>query len=592
VSAAGGRPELAGSFGMVASTHWLASATGMAMLERGGNAADAAVAAGFVLQVVEPHLNGPGGEVPILVHPAGASEPLVINGQGAVPAGASVPVYRALGLDLVPGTGLLAACVPGGLGAWMRLLAEHGTMSLRDVIEPAIGYAARGHPMLPSACAAIGRVRELFVAEWPESARIWLGQGVPTAGDTVRNATLAATWERMLATAESAGASRDVQIESMLYDFYEGWVAEAIVGFAQTTEVMDSSGRRHRGLIDAADMAAGRAAVEQPASWTGAGTTVWKTRTWGQGPVLLEQLALLEGFDLAGMGLNSEEYIHTVVECAKLAFADREAWYGDAPDGVDVADLLHPDYTASRRALVTAQASMALRPGWVGGREPRLPAAASRDGGSAALGIGEPSVAADGVTRGDTVHLDVVDRHGTMISATPSGGWLQSSPAIPGLGFCLGTRAQMTWLEDGLASSLLGGRRPRTTLSPGLATRDGGPLMAWGTPGGDQQDQWPLQVWLAHTRIGLGLQEAVEAPRFHIEHMPSSFYPRHAHPGLVVVEERVDPAVVDGLRSRGHDVRVAPGWSLGRVTAVARRQDGLLTAAADPRGLQSYAVGR
>jgi gamma-glutamyltranspeptidase/glutathione hydrolase len=290
--------------------------------------------------------------------------------------------------------------------------------------------------------------------------------------------------------------------------------------------------------------------------------------------------------------LNSADYIHTVVECAKLAFADREAWYGDTPDALDVAELLQPAYTAARRALVGPGASMALRPGAPGGREPRLPASVGGDAGVAADGVGEPSVAADGVVRGDTVHLDVVDRSGMMISATPSGGWLQSSPAVPGLGFCLGTRAQMTWLEDGLASALRGGRRPRTTLSPSLATRQGTPLMAWGTPGGDQQDQWPLLVWLAHTIFGLGLQAAIDVPRFHIEHMPSSFYPREAHPGLVVVEERVGEDVIEELRARGHRVDVAPGWSLGRVTAVARRDDGVLLGAADPRGLQAYAAGR
>jgi len=592
VSTGGGRPELSGTFGMVASTHWLASAAGMAMLESGGNAADAAVAAGFVLQVVEPHLNGPGGEVPILLHAVGDSEPVLINGQGRVPAAASVAAYRALGLDRVPGTGLLAACVPGAFGAWLRLLAEHGSMSPRAVMTPAIGYAATGHPILATACGAIGRVQALFATEWPESAALWLGGGVPAAGDLVRNPTLAATWERLLRAAESAGADRQGQIEVMLRDFYEGWVAETVVTYVQHTEVMDSSGRRHYGLLDAEDMAGGRPDVERPVGWSDGDVTVWKTGLWGQGPVLLQQLALLEACDLAGMGLNSAEYIHTIVECAKLAFADREAWYGDAPGAVDVDDLLAAPYTESRRALVDGVASMSLRPGSVRGREPRLPSAFSSTGGGAAEGLGEPSVAADGVTRGDTVHLDVVDRRGTMVSATPSGGWLQSSPAIPGLGFCLGTRAQMTWLEEGLASSLIGGRRPRTTLSPSLATRDSVPVMAWGTPGGDQQDQWPLLVWLAQTRFGMGLQEAIDAPRFHIEHMPSSFYPREAHPGLVVVEERVGRDVIDDLRARGHEVRRAPAWSLGRVTAVRRRADGVLLSGADPRGLQSYAVGR
>jgi gamma-glutamyltranspeptidase/glutathione hydrolase len=261
------------------------------------------------------------------------------------------------------------------------------------------------------------------------------------------------------------------------------------------------------------------------------------------------------------------------------------------PDGVAVDDLLDAGYTADRRQLVGERASTELRPGSPGGRWPRMPAGVTAQSGSA-VGIGEPSVSADGTTMGDTCHVDVADRDGMLISATPSGGWLQSSPTIPGLGFCLGTRAQMMWLEDGLPSSLVGGRRPRTTLSPSLATRDGAPWMAWGTPGGDQQDQWSLLVWLAHTRFALDLQAAIDAPRFHIEHMPSSFYPRQAHTGVVVVEERVGDDVIADLRARGHIIEAAPGWSLGRVTAVARRDDGALCAGADPRGVQAYVAGR
>jgi gamma-glutamyltranspeptidase/glutathione hydrolase len=571
---------------MVSSTHWLASAAGMAMLERGGNAFDAAVAAGFVLQVVEPHLNGPGGDLPVIAYDAGEDRVFVVSGQGPAPAAATIDRFRALGLDLIPGTGLLPACVPGAFGAWMLLLAEHGTMRPRDVLEPAIGYAEGGFPALPRVGKAVAAVEELFRTEWPSSAEVWLAGGVPAPGARLRNPLLAATWRRLLAEAEAVTRDRDGQVEAALAAFYEGFVAEAIDAFVTTAEVMDTSGRRHRGLLCGDDLHGWRAAVEAPVTLDHHGWTVCKTGPWGQGPVFLQQLALLDGFDLDAMGLGSEAYVHTVVECAKLAFADREAWYGD-PAAVDVPldGLLDPGYAARRRALVDQAASQELRPGSPGGRAPRLPAVRAAHAW-VHLGIGEP-------TLGDTCHVDVVDRHGNLVAATPSGGWLQSSPAVPGLGFCLGTRAQMLWLQEGLASSLAGGRRPRTTLSPSLALHDGEPCLAFGTPGGDAQDQWTLQFFLAHARLGLGLQQAIEAPAFTCHHFPSSFWPRQAAPGRLVVEGRLEPETVAGLRARGHLVEVDGPWSQGRTCAAGRDPaTGLLVAAANPRGHQAYAVGR
>ncbi|HEV3505080.1 MAG TPA: gamma-glutamyltransferase family protein, partial [Actinomycetes bacterium] len=541
------RPELRGSFGMVSSTHWLASAAGMAVLERGGNAFDAAVAAGFVLQVVEPHLNGPGGEVPILAAPAGQGQVLVVNGQGPVPAAATIERFAELDLRLIPGTGLLAACVPGAFGAWLVLLRDHGTLRLREVLEPAIGYAEAGFPAVPRIGGAIAAMEELFRSEWPTSAEVWLADGVPAPGGRLRNPALAATWRRLLKEAEAASPDRDGQIEAARAAFYEGFVAEAIASYVATAEVMDVSGRRHRGLLDADDLTGWRATVEAPVSVEHRGWTVCKTGPWGQGPVLLQQLRLLEGFDLEAMGLGSADYVHTVTECAKLAFADREAWYGD-PAAVDVPldGLLDPGYADRRRALVGPEASLELRPGSPDGRSPRLPSARTGPAAEEELaGSGEP-------TFGDTCHVDVVDRHGNLVAATPSGGWLQSSPIVPGLGFCLGTRAQMLWLEEGLASSLRPGIRPRTTLSPSLALRDGQPSLAFGTPGGDAQDQWTLQFFLAHARFGLDLQQAIDAPSFQSDHFPSSFWPRRALPGRLGLEARHEPATVQVLQDRGH----------------------------------------
>ena len=592
------RPELTGTTGMVASTHWLASACGMSVLERGGNAADAAVAAGFVLQVVEPHLNGPGGEVPILVADPREDAVRVLDGQGPAPSAATIEHYRGLGLDLVPGTGLLAATVPGAFGAWMLLLERYGTWSPAQVLEHAIGYAEHGHPLLPSAVATIRAVEDLFREHWPSSAATYLpGGSVPAPGSRFRNPALARTYARVVREAEAAGPGREAQIAAARDAFYRGFMAEALAGFATGSEVMDTSGRRHRGLLTGADLDAWSAGVEEPLAVDYRGFTVYKTGPWGQGPVLLQQLRLLDGFDLDGMGHLSADFVHTVVECAKLAFADREAWYGDPAHGdVPVAELLSEPYAAERRRLVGDDAAYDLRPGAPGGRTPRLPHYPGRDAlgeAAATAGTGEPTVARTGATRGDTCHVDVVDRNGMMISATPSGGWLQSSPVVPELGFCLGTRAQMFWLEPGLPNSLAPGRRPRTTLSPSLASRDGRPYLAFGTPGGDQQDQWSLAFLLAHVHGQLDLQAAIDAPMFHTTHFPSSFYPRQSEPGRVVVEERLDPAVVAELRRRGHDVAVAGPWSQGRLSAAGRDPaTGFLRAAANARGMQGYAVGR
>jgi gamma-glutamyltranspeptidase/glutathione hydrolase len=589
------RPELIGTHGMVASTHWLASSAGMAVLESGGNAFDAAVAAGLTLQVVEPHLNGPGGEVPIILHSVDVAEPLVVGGQGPAPAAASIARFEELGLELVPGTGLLAACVPGAFDAWMLLLGEFGTLRLSEVMRYAIDYAGHGYPLVPRISATISGVERLFRDEWTSSAEVYLrGTGVPPPGTLFSNPDLSGTYRRIVAEAESRSADRDEQIQAARDAFYRGFVAEAIDGYVTSTRVMDTSGRRHGGLLSGDDLAAYRAELEPPATSDYHGYTVCKTGAWGQGPVFLKQLALLDGFDLAGMGHNTAEYIHTVVECAKLAFADREAYYGD-PRFVDVPldRLLDPSYAESHRALVDEDASYELRPGTAGGgRSPRLPEQPAAAAGDSA-GAGEPTVPRDDQGSGDTCHVDVVDRHGNMVSATPSGGWLQSSPVIPGLGFPLGTRAQMFWLTEGLPNSLAGGKRPRTTLSPSLALREGEPYLAFGTPGGDQQDQWSLNFFLSHVHFGLNLQEAIDAPNFHTEHFPSSFYPRTSSPGKIVVEDRLEPDVIEDLRARGHDIDVVDGWSLGRLSAVSRNaSDGSLRAAANPRGMQGYAVGR
>ena len=586
------RPELTGDFGMVASTHWIASAVGMSVLERGGNAFDAAAAAGFTLQVVEPHLNGPAGEVPMLVRTADSSEIIVIAGQGVAPAGATSELFASLGLDLVPGTGHLAATVPAAFDAWLTLLERFGTLPVADVLAPAIGYARSGYPVLPAITRTIAAVEELFVEHWPTSAKIYLPGGAPPAvGSRFTNHALADTYQRICDAA--VGVGRERGIAAARSAFYRGFVAEAIDAFVRLP-AMDTSGTRHAGVLTAADLERWQTPIEAPTTFDYGAYRVAKTAPWGQGPVLLQQLALLAGFDLDDTAPADPQLVHTVIECAKLAFADREAFYGDVPD-VPIATLLSPAYNDERRRLVGAEASGQLRPGSPDGRVPVLPDPVT---GKPAAGIGEPTLAVEpavdsqGATRGDTCHVDVVDRFGNMVSATPSGGWLQSSPVIPSLGFGLGTRAQMFWTQPGLPNSIAPGKRPRTTLSPSFALRDGEPYLAFGTPGGDQQDQWQLQFFLFHAVFGLNLQEAVDAATWHSTHFPSSFYPRDFSPRGVVAESRLGAQTLTELRRRGHDVAEVDGWSLGRLSGVSRGSGGFLRAAANPRGAQGYAAGR
>jgi gamma-glutamyltranspeptidase/glutathione hydrolase len=594
------RPEILGTFGVVASTHWLASQTGMAMLERGGNAFDACVAAGFVLQVVEPHLCGPAGEVPAVFHSGRTGKVEVLCGQGVTPKAATIGAYRDLGLDLVPGSGLLATVVPGAFDAWMILLRDHGSLSLRDVLEPAIHYAEAGHPILPRVCDTIAGLTDLFRNEWPTSAAVWLPGGeVPRPRQLFRNPALAGCWRRILAEAEAAGGNRERRIEAARAAFSRGFVAEAIDRFCRETQAMDTSGRRHRGLLAADDLASWEASYEAPLTRDYHDWTVCKTGPWGQGPIFLQTLAILEKLDLSVMQPASPDFVHVLVEAMKLAFADREAYYGD-PDFVDVPieRLLSADYADERRALLTDTASRDLRPGRLPGFEDqveRLLAVLPKPQSSgAAAGAGEPTMQAmlAGAKRGDTVHIDVVDRFGNMISATPSGGWLQSSPVIPELGFQLNSRAQMFWLEPGLPASLAPGKRPRTTLTPSLALHEGRPRLVFGTPGGDQQDQWQLILFLRTVHHGLNLQEGIDLPLFHTQAFPSSFYPRGSRPGHLMVEETIGEAAIADLRRRGHDVEIAPAWTVGRLTGAGLRPDGVMHAAATPRLMQAYAVGR
>lgn len=597
------RPELVGRFGAVSSTHWLASSTGMAILERGGNAFDAAVAAGFVLQVVEPHSNGLGGDVSILVHEAGAGTTKAICGQGTTPMAATLEEFQRYGLHQLPGSGLLPACVPGAFAAWLRLLGEFGTMPLAPVMDAAIGYAHDGYPIPADAARAIATLAPLFESEWLGSAEVYLAGGVvPRAGARLRNTVLADTMIRILREAEAGSGSREGQLEAARSAFYSGFIAEAIAAFVQH-EVLDSTGRRHRGLLTADDLASWLPTVEDTTSLDTEECVVHKPGPWSQGPVFLQQLALLENRGIRDIDLDSAEFVHVLLEAAKIALADREAWYGDPDHGpVPMRELLSVAYTAERRALMGDEAVLP-EPGEPDGRRSWVPRPQPDQLDEDLLDAewmrqlqsGLPTIVLRSTLKsGDTCCVTVVDKAGNLVAAVPSGGWLKSSPIVPGLGFALGTRAQTMVLEAGHPNSLGPRKRPRTTLSPTIVTREGMPYLAFGTPGGDRQDQWTMQTFLAATKFGLDLQTATELPHFHTDHFPSSFTPRSYRRGRAILEGGGSLAIPDDLRRRGHDVEIVPPYSLGSKVCIVGvdAELGFVRAAAGPRGRQAYAICR
>ena len=586
------RPDLLGSFGMCASTHWIASAVGQAVLERGGNAFDAAVAAGFVLHVVEPHLNGPGGDLVALFAPAGEA-PLTLVGQAPAPKRATIKYFHEQGLTMVPGAGALAATAPGAVDAWLLLLRDHGTWELPDVLEFAIYYAREGHQILAKAASTIATVAPMFREHWPTSAERWLRAGIaPEAGDVIDNIPYAETLAELCR--QSVGDSRAARIDSARHAWSHGFVADAIDAFVAGTPHRHSTGTNHYGVLRKDDLEAFTATYESPVQGVFRGIRIAKAGAWSQGPVLLQTMAILDGYSDAELDLATGEGVHRVLEALKLAFADRDAYYGENLDPAVLDTLISERYASDRRRLIGSSASREMRPGNPGGASlPFLPPLREAHSDAADATTGEPTVSASGVMNGDTCHIDIVDRWGNAISATPSGGWLQSSPTIPSLGFALGTRLQMTWLDPESPSALLPGNRPRTTLTPTLLLRDGVVVSALGTPGGDQQDQWQV-VYLVHLLAGGKTpQAAIEAPAFNSTSFPQSFWPRRWVPGGAVVEDRLGAAVIDDLRERGHDVAIAGAWALGRLSAVTRDPTtGMLSAAANPRGAQGYAVGR
>ena len=590
------RPVLMGINGMVTSTHYLASQAGFCALKQGGNAVDAGAAMWFCLTILEPHLVGVAGESPILIYSAEEEKVIAVNGQGPAPKAATIDWFKEHGYDLIPPDGFLPAVVPSAFDTWVKALDKFGTMTLEEVLEPAIDLAAKGFPIYPELSRSLTErnqqvgysisenkvasrplsVAERFLQEWPSSAKIYLVDGqVPQVGQVIRNLECARTFEEVVRVEKKARKNgREAGLQAARDYFYSGPIAQKTVNFMRSFKCRDIYGKEHHGLLSLEDLVEYSARFEEPVTVKYREYDVYKCGPWTQGPVLLEQLNLLEGFDLRQMGHNTVEYLHTWVECAKLAFADRERYYAD-PDYVKVPldRLLSKEYADHRRTLVNpGHASMELRPGNT------APATLKSQNA--------------GRSEGDTVHLEAVDRFGNMLSATPSGAWISTSPIIPGLGFCMNTRAQMFHLDANHVERLEPGKKPSTTLSPSLAMKEEEPYLTFGTPGADQQDQWTLQFFLNHVDFGMDIQLALDKPTIHSTHFPGSFWPHAAHPGVMHAETGIPEEVILGLKRKGHKVVVDEPWSHGRCLAIQHDvKTGVLCGGASPRGMKAYAIG-
>jgi len=544
-------PRLIGTHGAVTGNSYLSVNAGVDVLKAGGNAIDAAVAACFVEGLVNPQMHTLGGECPALIREASSERVFAVNGNMAAPARATPEEFRRRGLEHVPDEDILAAGVPAAFGALATSLQRFGTMPLREVIAPAIELAKNGFPVSQGLVSqeryGLKHLLEKF-RDWPGSARIYLP--LPEIGSLLKNEPLARTYD-YLANAKDPQAA-----------FYKGDIGAQIVKFSKERD----------GLLESSDLELYQTKIEEPVRLEFGEATLFKCGFWSQGPAMLQALAILRCFDIKKMNPASADYLHLLIETIKLAFADREQYYGDPSQILVPAEvLLSGHYGKERSKLINSrQASNELRPGDAWRNAALLPADERFT----------PQPWGPG-----TVHVDVVDAKGNMASFTPSGAWLKSAPVIEALGFPLSTRMMTFYLgPKNHPNVLASGKRPRTTLTPSLAFRRGKPWMSFGTMGGDQQEQWSLQFILYREAFGMTLQEAIEAPKLSTDHFPGFFAPHDHFPKRVRIEPRFGSKVIDELRRRGHDLELAPDWTEGFLSAAEIHPDGRLEAGCDPRG--------
>jgi gamma-glutamyltranspeptidase/glutathione hydrolase len=561
------QPMITGRRYMISAGHYLATQAGHAVLEAGGNAVDAGVAAGIALGVVHCDQVQFPGVAPMIVYLADRDEAITIAGLGGWPKAARLDTFVTEYGGTIP-YGLLRTVVPAAPDAWILALERYGTMSFGDVAAAAIRYARDGFTVHPVMALFIQKNEEHY-RRWPENARIWLANGrAPREGELFVQPDLARSIQFMADEERAAsGRGRAAGLAAARDAFYRGDLAATMVRYH----------RENGGWLSAEDLADYRSEIEPPLRLTFRGVDVLTCGPWCQGPVLLQMLSLLDGDDLRALGHNSAAYVHRVTEAMKLAFADRDRYYGDPRfTAVPMETLLSPGYAHVRRRLIRAGTAWPEMP--PAGDVPGFARAQSIHGSAAAVEAGAGS-------SGDTSYVCVIDRHGNAFSATPSdASW--ESPAIPGLGFCPSSRGTQSWAVPDHPSCVAPGKRPRLTPNPALAIRSGKLLMPFGAPGGDLQPQGMLQVFLNHVVFGMSAQEAVEAPRFVTHSFPGSFEPHPYYPGRLDLEKDIGEATGDALVAAGHRIEWLPKLSVGTAgvcTIVADRETGILYGGADPR---------
>ena len=563
------RPPIAGTRHGISAGHYLAAEAGFAILEDGGNAIDAGVAAVIALAVVQSNFVNVAGVAPTIIYSAENDELVTIDGLGTWPAKATLALFEDDHGGTIP-HGLLRTVVPAAPDAWITALERYGTVTFADAARAAIRFASEGFIMYPMMSEQIAAMEESF-ARWPSSAAVYLPGGAPPKdGERFVQADLGRTLQYMADEDTAAAGGRAAGLEAARAAFYRGDIAATVCAYHA----------ENGGLLAMDDMAGYRVTVEPPVRTRFGETDVYACGPWCQGPLLLQSLQILKGFDLAALGHNTPDYIHTVTEAIKLSCADRERYYGD-PKFVEVPieRLLSDAYAAERRALIREDTAFPELPppGLVAGAPP--PPSAQLTAGAAAAAL-------------DTSYACAVDRHGNVFSATPS-DVANDTPVVPGTGLCVSSRGAQSWAVSGHASAVAPGKRPRLTPNPALAMGPEGLQMPFGTPGGDVQCQAMLQVFLNHRVFGMDVQQAVEAPRFASLSFPNSFEPHATLPGRLQIEARLAETVADDLAGRGHDVAVWDDWTwlAGSMCAIVKdRRSGAFSAGADPRR-PAYALG-
>jgi gamma-glutamyltranspeptidase/glutathione hydrolase len=574
------RPLMQGTNGMVAASHPAAAMAGLDILRKGGNAIDAGVAVGLALNVVHVDDCSFLGVAPTVMYLADRKEVVEIDGLGVWPQAASVEYFKK-NHDGQLRPGIFNSLTPAAGDAWITALSRFGTMSFGEVAGAAIDLAGNGFPMFRYLAGRFVTAFEAYSAH-PSTAEIFLPNGrAPKQGEMFYQKDLSATLAK-LAEIESVnkGKGREAALQAARDEIYTGELGRKIVAFNQEMG----------GLLTEDDLARYHVKVGTPVTVNYKGYDVYSTGPWGQGPTFPQALKILEGFDLASMGHNSPEYIHTVSQALNLAFADREQYVGD-PDFSDVPikELLSEEYLSQRRSLIDPNMAWPGMPpaGDPRGRKPTL------NGGPLSPKDAAVPVATAGPTGGGTSYFAVIDRDGNIFSSTPSEGTKNGGPIIPGTGLAFSMRGTQSKVDDSHAASVAPGKRPRLTPAPALVLRDGEPVIALGAHGGDHIPQGTLQLFLNMLEFGRDPQEAVEEPRFYSYNFPISGWPSKYEPGMLRLEGRISDETAESLRQKGHTIEMYPDWWEGSslYCIITRNPEtGVLQGGADPR-CEAYAVG-